>query len=214
MQYAVLSLPNKTDVESNKYYIDSAPANLKRKAEKYATQRGLKRGTDYEIYTPMSSKALDEDLNQIRRCSVVYIDAHGSTKRNSDGRSMPALDLPGSNSSDHARRDALPTELGLRDSAIKLLIAGVCYQEPSAWEDAVPPGCVVIGYNEMLYGIHFRHMYERFIDLQQMVKDPSLPKLPQLQESQDHIMEWFENCLATGTSRPSRSAWFITTGKG
>lgn len=155
----------------------------------------------------MSGEALDESLNQVRKCKVAYVDAHGYEEPPN------TINIPAPKAHPTPRQDVAPSHLRLRNSAIELLVAGVCNQEPSSWANAVPPGCVVIGYTGELDGKHYRHLYERFVDLRQLVKDSRPPKPYELQEWQDHIMEWFEHRLAKGCGRPTRSAWFITAGQ-
>src|SRR5699024_4977945 len=159
MSYAVLSLPNEHDLASNPYYLEDHSAYLERKADKYAAKRGLNRGTDYGIYLAKSAGELSKHLNMVRQCKLVYLDAHGSRQEDRDGHVGSKIDIPGSKRGDYYRRDVWPIELDLRESAVELLVVGSCYQEADSWTQAVPPGCVVIGYSKRLYGIYHRHLY-------------------------------------------------------
>lgn len=213
MSYAVLSLPTVKDLKSSKYYADGAFTNLVSKAGLHAERRGLVRGVDYEFYQPGSLSHLDTSLDEVRRYSLVYVDAHGDAPSEHSEQVPSTIDVPGSTNDPKHRQDVFPSELGFRKSSIELLIAGICYQDPKHWEYAVPPGCVVIGFRGYLSHTHFRHMFERFVDLRQLLKEDRSPQSHESQEWLDHILEWFECYLVGGATRTQSSDWFIAVGK-
>lgn len=157
MSYAVLSLPTVRNVKYAEYYKVGDPANLADRADSFARKRGLEPSTDYKIFSPMARGELEEALAAIRKRRLVYIDAHG--------KAPSKIGIPVSAHPSIARRYIRPVELGLRESFIDLLVAGICHQDAAEWEYAVPPGCVIIGYDAALQDTHYPHLFERFVEL-------------------------------------------------
>src|SRR5699024_5360569 len=150
MSYAVLSLPYAKDLKSE-YYFDGGPENMRVKAEAHAQANGLKHGDDFKLWQPMTTTQLKTSLDDIRQRTVVLIDAHGNEYTDANGRVTSKIKIPASAKDHGVLRPVYPDTLGLRDSSIELLVAGVCFQRPEVWESAVPPGCVVIGYSKELF---------------------------------------------------------------
>lgn len=202
MSYAVLSLPTVRNVKHAEYYKAGNPANLADRADSFAKKRGLKPSTDYEILPPMTRGELEEALAAIRKRRLVYIDAHG--------KPPSKIGIPRSAHISIARKYIRPVELGLRESFIELLVAGICHQDATEWEYAVPPGCVVIGYGAALQDTHYPHLFERFTDLGNILKAGRPPRPHEIPAWQDHIVEWFKQFQV---DTASRADWFITVGR-
>ncbi|NWN87220.1 MAG: hypothetical protein HLX51_01540 [Micrococcaceae bacterium] len=205
MSIAALSLPNQEDIKGSEYYIAGHTANLKDRAQDFAENIGLVRGPDFEIFQPETSGELVESLDDVRQRSVVYLDIHGD---------KGFVEIPVSDSDREFRDNVHPINLGLRKSAVEFAVAGVCFQDSAMWEYAVPPGCVVIGYEGKLDHTHYRHLFERFTDLRQLLKDERAPQPHEMREWLDHILDWFELHLHPSTKKRTKSSdWFITVGK-
>lgn len=210
MNYAVLSLPFMEDTVPDGSYDTSSPRNLIGRADKYAKGQGLVRGVDYEIFSAGTIQHLTRALDKIRNYHVIYLDIHGPAGKCAQLPSTIAV--PGTTNDERDCLDVSPTALGLRESSVELLIVGSCHQTQESWEHAVPPGCVVIGYKELLKPKHHRHMFERFIDLQQLLKEGRTTGPDALPQWQNDIVEWFDKVLNRGTHRPKPCDWFITAG--
>jgi len=209
MTYAVLSMPTVKNLRSE-YYEAGHPSNLYDKANTYAQRSGLTWGKDYKLWQPMNLTEFDGALDDIRQRTVVYLDAHGYP---TNDPTASVIQVPSSFSYESPRKRIPPEQLGLRESSIELLIAGVCDQSPESWQKAVPLGCVVIGYSNELWHTHYRHLYERFVDLAQLLKDNRAPLSDEMKVWLEHIVEWFKYTLDPEIDPPLSSDWFITVGK-
>lgn len=212
MSYAVLSMPTVRNMKYAEYYKEGRPANLADRADSFAKKRGLLPFTDYEIFTPMTRGELMATVAAICKRRVVYIDAHGQGPPHGSDQVPSTIGIPVSAHPSTARRYVHPADLGLRESSIELLVAGICHQDATQWEHAVPPGCVVIGYSGTLKDTHYPHLFERFVDLRDLLKDGRSPRPHEISAWQDHILEWFERTTTTEIAAHSTD-WFITVGK-
>lgn len=209
MTYAVLSMPTVENLQS-KYYKDGHGSNLYNKADAYAQRSGLTWGKDYKLWQPMTETEFKDAHADVLRRTVLYIDAHGQTVDESVGSTVQ---VPASATDTHERSYVHPEQLGLRESHLELLIAGVCDQRPRSWQKAVPPGCIVIGYSNELWDTYYRHLYERFVDLAQLLKDNRAPSSDEMKLWLKHIVGWFKAILHPNAHPPESSDWFITAGK-
>lgn len=212
MSYAVLSLPYVENLES-KFYTPDSPSNMSVRAETHARASGFDRGDDFEIWQPMDTAEYIEALDDIRQRTVVYIDAHGDQTSNTSDGVGSKINVPASTNDREIREWVSPVQLGLRDSSVELVILGACFQLPESWEYAVPPGCKIIGYSQELWHTHYPHIYERFIDLPELLKDGRAPEPHEQDAWLEHITDWLDQYIHGNANPTESSDWFITVGK-
>nr|WP_023164792.1 hypothetical protein [Brevibacterium sp. Ap13]AGY35355.1 hypothetical protein AP13_p00460 [Brevibacterium sp. Ap13] len=129
--HGLLSLPFSEDRESSTYDLE-APGNHIHCA---AQQHAKRLGTELASFDIDSLDQLAPALSAIKKCSAALIDAHGSRGSLCLGSTETLLD---------------PIDLGLRESALEILVVGSCWQEAGRWEHAAPPGCLIISYTGKL----------------------------------------------------------------
>ena len=140
-----------------------------------AQVRAKKLETELAAFDISSYGQLTGALSAIDKCSVLLIDAHGSI------------------------------DLGLRASALDVVVVGACWQQPARWEHAAPPGCLVIGYKEKLLAGASHGLITHTADL------GDLQNIPEGDEGAKIVADWVQAKSHHASKRADK--WFVARAK-
>lgn len=184
--HGLLSLPFSKDRESSTYDLESPDDHIHCAAQ----VRAKKLETELAAFDISSYGQLTGALSAIDKCSVLLIDAHGSQGNLCLG--SPSTHLA-------------PIDLGLRASALDVVVVGACWQQPARWEHAAPPGCLVIGYKEKLLAGASHGLITHTADL------GDLQNIPEGDEGAKIVADWVQAKSHHASKRADK--WFVARAK-
>lgn len=211
MSYGLLSLPDSDDLENRLRY-QAGPKNVLTNAVSKAQRHELRLGSDFVTSQPQTVSQLDSGLNQVRQQRFVLIDAHGRSGTVTD-RSDPNHSVVYGPAKDTQEHPYDPAFLDLRDSRIELLVLGICDQRPASWKKAVPPGCLVIGYQKTLRGAQSWPMVENFFRITEL--SDQLTDHPSASDDGERAVspsDWVARHAHGNTLRTLDDEWFTVRG--
>ncbi|MCT1549653.1 hypothetical protein [Brevibacterium casei] len=180
--HGLLSLPFNKDRESSTYDLEAPGDHIHCAAQ----QRAKKLGTKLASFDIDSPERLAPALSAIEKCSVVLVDAHGSRGSLCLGSPETLLD---------------PIDLGLRESALEILVVGSCRQESDRWNRAAPLGCLIIGYTGKLLAGASHGLITHAADL------GDLQDIPENHEGAEAMADWVQARSHPASKRAAE--WFV-----